>query len=169
MNVRRSRQVACLSAAVAAMLYGGHHVRAADLVWDANATADPLNQDGPGAWVLPSDPVQDTEKTWVSGGVNGAWTNGDTATFGNNTNAVVAGVVHNLEVASPIVVNNITLGVGNMRSGDDYTTLAGFVLAQLGHLPATGESFRWRGFRFEIVDMDGRRIDKLLVHRQAPG
>ena len=62
-----------------------------------------------------------------------------------------------------------TLGVGNMRSGDDYTTLAGFVLAQLGHLPATGESFRWRGFRFEVVDMDGRRIDKLLVHRQAPG
>ena len=62
-----------------------------------------------------------------------------------------------------------TLGVGNMRSGDDYTTLAGFVLAQLGHLPTTGESFRWRGFRFEIVDMDARRIDKLLVHRQAPG
>ncbi len=62
-----------------------------------------------------------------------------------------------------------TLGVGNMRSGDDYTTLAGFVLAQLGHLPATGESFRWRGFRFEIVDMDAQRIDKLLVHRQAPG
>lgn len=61
------------------------------------------------------------------------------------------------------------LGNGNMRSGDDYTTLAGFVLAQLGHLPTTGESFRWRGMRFEIVDMDGRRIDKLLVHRRAPG
>jgi putative hemolysin len=61
------------------------------------------------------------------------------------------------------------LGRGNMRSGDDYTTLAGFVLAQLGHLPATGESFRWRGFRFEVVDMDGRRIDKLLVQLLAPG
>lgn len=60
------------------------------------------------------------------------------------------------------------LGAGNMRSGDDYTTLAGFVLAQLGHLPTTGEHFRWRGLRFEVVDMDGRRIDKLLVHRQAP-
>jgi magnesium and cobalt exporter, CNNM family len=59
------------------------------------------------------------------------------------------------------------LGSGNMRSGDDYTTLAGFVLAQLGHLPTTGESFRWRGLRFEIVDMDGRRIDKLLVRRLA--
>jgi len=62
-----------------------------------------------------------------------------------------------------------TLAVGNMRSGDDYTTLAGFVLAQLGHLPTTGESFRWRGLRFEIVDMDARRIDKLLVQRLAPG
>ena len=59
------------------------------------------------------------------------------------------------------------LGAGNMRSGDDYTTLAGFVLAQLGHLPATGESFRWRGLRFEVVDMDGRRIDKLLINRLA--
>ena len=60
------------------------------------------------------------------------------------------------------------LKAGNMRSGDDYTTLAGFVLAQLGHLPATGESFRWRGLRFEVVDMDGRRIDKLLIQRLAP-
>jgi putative hemolysin len=54
---------------------------------------------------------------------------------------------------------------GSMRSGDDYSTLAGFVLAQLGHLPKTGESFRWRGMRFEVVDMDGRRIDKLLIQR----
>lgn len=60
------------------------------------------------------------------------------------------------------------LACGNMRSGDDYTTLAGFVLAQLGHLPATAESFRWRGLRFEVVDMDGRRIDKLLIQRLAP-
>jgi putative hemolysin len=60
------------------------------------------------------------------------------------------------------------LGAGSMRSGDDYTTLAGFVLAQLGHLPITGESFRWRGHRFEVVDLDGRRIDKLLVQRLAP-
>lgn len=60
------------------------------------------------------------------------------------------------------------LACGNMRSGDDYTTLAGFVLAQLGHLPKTGESFRWRGLRFEIVDMDARRVDKLLVQRRAP-
>jgi putative hemolysin len=57
------------------------------------------------------------------------------------------------------------LGCSGMRSGDDYSTLAGFVLAELGHLPVTAESFRWRGLRFEVVDMDGRRIDKLLVQR----
>ncbi len=54
---------------------------------------------------------------------------------------------------------------GDMRAGDDYTTLAGFVLAQLGHLPATGEKFRWRNLQIEVVDMDGRRVDKLLVRR----
>ena len=45
----------------------------------------------------------------------------------------------------------------------DYYTLAGLVLAQLGEVPATGQWFVWRGYRFEVVDMDGRRIDKVLV------
>ena len=45
----------------------------------------------------------------------------------------------------------------------DFDTLAGFVLHELEHIPATGETFDWRGFDFEIIDMDGQRIDKLLV------
>ncbi len=45
----------------------------------------------------------------------------------------------------------------------DFDTLAGFVLHELEHIPGTGECFEWRGFDFEIVDMDGQRIDKLLV------
>jgi putative hemolysin len=53
----------------------------------------------------------------------------------------------------------------DMGAGDDYTTLAGFALAQLGHLPSTAEAFVWKDLRFEVVDMDGRRIDKLLVSR----
>ena len=57
------------------------------------------------------------------------------------------------------------LGRRDMSSGDDFTTLAGFVLAQLGRLPSTAETFDWKDLRFEIVDMDGRRIDKLLVTR----
>ena len=47
----------------------------------------------------------------------------------------------------------------------DYQTVGGFVLANLGHLPATGETFDALGWRFEVVDMDGRRIDKALATR----
>ena len=44
-----------------------------------------------------------------------------------------------------------------------YDTLAGFILHELKHIPETGETFEWRGFEFEIIDMDGQRIDKVLV------
>jgi putative hemolysin len=50
----------------------------------------------------------------------------------------------------------------------DFATVAGYVLAVLKHLPHEGEVFTTQGWRFEIVDMDGRRIDKLLVSRVAP-
>jgi putative hemolysin len=51
-----------------------------------------------------------------------------------------------------------------MNEGEhDFDTLAGFVLHELEHIPQTGETFEWRGFTFEIIDMDGQRIDKLLV------
>jgi putative hemolysin len=46
---------------------------------------------------------------------------------------------------------------------DAYQTLGGFVFTQMGRVPAVTESFEWRGLRFEIVDMDGKRIDKVLV------
>jgi magnesium and cobalt exporter, CNNM family len=49
------------------------------------------------------------------------------------------------------------------EASGDYNTLAGFVLLNLGHIPKTGEHFEWDGFRFEVMDMDGRRIDKVLV------
>ncbi len=45
----------------------------------------------------------------------------------------------------------------------DFDTMAGFVLHELEHIPVTGETFGWQGFHFEIIDMDGQRIDKLLV------
>ncbi|MBA2921163.1 DUF21 domain-containing protein [Sphingomonas sp. MAH-20] len=45
----------------------------------------------------------------------------------------------------------------------DYATVAGFALAALRHLPTVGEAFEEQGWRFEVVDMDGRKIDKLLV------
>ena len=50
----------------------------------------------------------------------------------------------------------------------DFHTLAGFVLAELGHVPRAGEHFVWQGSRFEVVDMDGRRVDKVLITLPAP-
>lgn len=50
-----------------------------------------------------------------------------------------------------------------------YHTLAGFVLYQFGYIPKTSEFFEWGGYRIEVVDMDGNRIDRILVAQlEAP-
>jgi putative hemolysin len=56
------------------------------------------------------------------------------------------------------------LGV-RLPDNRDYSTIAGFALSVLKHLPETGEKFRHDGWSFEIVDMDGRKIDKLIASR----
>jgi putative hemolysin len=53
-------------------------------------------------------------------------------------------------------------------SRSDYETLGGMVTTYLGHIPKAAESFVWEGYRFEVIDMDGARVDKMLVSRQ-PG
>ena len=47
----------------------------------------------------------------------------------------------------------------------DYETLAGFILDQFGHIPEVGESIQYGAWRFEVVDLDGRRVDKILATR----
>ena len=56
------------------------------------------------------------------------------------------------------------LGI-RMPDDRDYSTVAGFALSVLKHLPETGETFKHDGWSFEIVDMDGRKIDKLIASR----
>ena len=56
----------------------------------------------------------------------------------------------------------------DMRADEDFETLAGFVLARLARIPQIGDHFEWGGLRFEIVDMDGRRIDRILVAPAQP-
>jgi putative hemolysin len=56
------------------------------------------------------------------------------------------------------------LGV-TLPSRRDYETVAGLVIGELHHLPETGETVDALGWRFEVVDMDGRRIDKVLATR----
>ena len=51
---------------------------------------------------------------------------------------------------------------------EDYQTVGGMVMTHLGRVPEVGDSFEWEGFSFEVVDMDGHRVDKVLVAR-TPG
>jgi putative hemolysin len=53
--------------------------------------------------------------------------------------------------------------LGILPNEDDYETLAGFVMTSLGKIPRTSDQFEWEGLRFEVVDMDARRVDKVLV------
>jgi putative hemolysin len=46
---------------------------------------------------------------------------------------------------------------------DEYETLSGFVMLSLGKVPQTADQFEWHDLRFEVIDMDGRRVDKVLV------
>lgn len=56
--------------------------------------------------------------------------------------------------------------VSDQESGT-YHTLAGFVMTRLARVPHTGDRFSWNGFTFEVVDMDGRRVDKVLIERPS--
>jgi putative hemolysin len=46
-----------------------------------------------------------------------------------------------------------------------YNTLAGMIMLLLGRLPRTADAVEWEGWRFEVVDIDGKRVDKVLVSR----
>jgi putative hemolysin len=62
------------------------------------------------------------------------------------------------------------LGLKSLRDEESgYHTLAGFLLFKFGHIPTAGEMVEHDGYRFEVVDMDGRRIDKVLVSASGVG
>ncbi len=62
-------------------------------------------------------------------------------------------------------------GAASLPKEDEsnYETLGGFVLAQLGRIPATGDAFEFDRFAFEVVDMDRHRVDKVLLTIRNPG
>ncbi|MDW8227653.1 MAG: hemolysin family protein [Anaerolineales bacterium] len=51
----------------------------------------------------------------------------------------------------------------HLPAEEEYETLGGFIMTYLGRIPQASEHFEWNGLRFEVVDMDGNRIDKVLV------
>ena len=62
----------------------------------------------------------------------------------------------------------LTLSTLPSEEDHDYNTLAGMVIARFGRIPHAGEHFEFGGWRFEVVDLDGARIDKLLIQAIAP-
>jgi putative hemolysin len=54
------------------------------------------------------------------------------------------------------------------ESEAEYRTAGGFVVTQFGRIPAVGDRFEWAGWRFEVAEMDRRRVDKLIAARSAP-
>jgi putative hemolysin len=64
------------------------------------------------------------------------------------------------------------LGLGELplpqEAAADYQTLGGLVMTQFGRIPAAGDHFEWGGWRFEVVDMDRHRVDKVMVSRVPP-
>jgi putative hemolysin len=62
------------------------------------------------------------------------------------------------------------LRVGHLAPEErTYVTLGGFVMNAMGDVPSIGDAFERFGYRFEVVDMDGRRVDRVLVSRVVPG
>jgi len=59
------------------------------------------------------------------------------------------------------------LGGGELpgEAEHDYHTAAGMLIAQFGRIPNVGEAFEWNGWKMEVVDLDGPRVDKLLLQR----
>lgn len=69
----------------------------------------------------------------------------------------------------PVDELKATCGIPSLPGEDErsYRTVGGLVMTYLGRVPAAGDHFEWEGFRFEVVDMDRRRIDKVLVEPPA--
>ena len=74
-----------------------------------------------------------------------------------------------LDGVLPVDETKEALGIHTLEGEERgyFHTLAGFVMLRLGRIPHAGDHFHWGGFRFEVVDMDGLRIDKVLVAVEA--
>ncbi|MEW6443143.1 MAG: hemolysin family protein [bacterium] len=62
------------------------------------------------------------------------------------------------------------LGLGSLpgEETETFRTVGGFVVTRLGRIPSSADAFEWGGYRFEVVDMDGKRVDKVLVAGSGP-
>jgi putative hemolysin len=68
-----------------------------------------------------------------------------------------------IDGALPVHTLKEELQLGTLPDEGSYQTFAGFILHELGRIPSTGDALQWGSWRFEVMDMDDRRIDKVLV------
>jgi putative hemolysin len=70
---------------------------------------------------------------------------------------------------TPIDEIEVLLQVNIINSFEDnnFDTLAGFLLVHFKHIPMVGEQVEWDEFTFEIIEMDGIRVDKVLIQKKA--
>jgi putative hemolysin len=109
------------------------------------------------------------------GGVSGVVTThdlleaivGDLADFEGEAQPIVTRTDGSFLVDAGVDIHELFLksGLDPTSAGpdDEYHSVGGLVFGELGRLPSIGATVEWRGMRFEIVDMDGNRIDRLLV------
>ncbi len=65
------------------------------------------------------------------------------------------------------MIERLELPADDSWEGRGFSTIAGLILDQLGHIPSIGDKVDWNGLRLEVVDMDGQRIDRVLITRNA--
>lgn len=65
------------------------------------------------------------------------------------------------------LAQHLLIGSPADRVDEEFNILGGLILWQLGRIPKATDSIRWHGWQFEVVDMDGQRIDKVLASRTA--
>jgi putative hemolysin len=65
------------------------------------------------------------------------------------------------------MVDRPEISTDESAEGRGFSTIAGLILDRLGHIPSIGDKAEWDGFDLEVVDMDGQRIDRVLVTRKT--
>jgi putative hemolysin len=65
------------------------------------------------------------------------------------------------------MIDRLEISPGESWEGRGFSTIAGLILDRLGHIPAIGDKAEWDGLMLEVVDMDGQRIDRVLVTRRT--
>jgi putative hemolysin len=70
----------------------------------------------------------------------------------------------------PIADLKRALKISSLPGEDEYgfATVGGFAMSELGKIPSVGDNFQWDSFRLEVLDMDGNRVDKVLISPVAP-